>query len=115
MAILKKGSRPLCIDGVYYRWRIRKYPTYAQGNEWSGINVAVEQENVQSGTVLVIELQDRHPSSWLTQSPPAKVTPSDVERFIRTALELGWRPDLPGKTFIFQPTSTMSDGGVEQV
>lgn len=32
VAIPKKGSRLISVDGTAYRWRIRHKPTYSQGN-----------------------------------------------------------------------------------
>ena len=32
MAIPKKGSRLITVDGTGFRWRVRRKPTYCQGN-----------------------------------------------------------------------------------
>ena len=97
MALPKKGSRNIVIEGVGYRWRVRKKPSYSQGIEEKGLLLAVE-DATHAGSTLVVELPQTHPSSWITVEA-VPVTPSDVERLVRLALRLGWRPTQPGTTF----------------
>ncbi|XIE81532.1 hypothetical protein AB6O49_34030 [Streptomyces sp. SBR177] len=42
MALVRKGSRRITVDGVTYRWRLRGRPTYAQGMTWSPLTYAVD-------------------------------------------------------------------------
>ena len=35
MALVRKGSRQIVVDGTAYRWRLRGRPTYSQGLAWS--------------------------------------------------------------------------------
>ncbi|TMR88031.1 hypothetical protein EJK15_68485 [Nonomuraea basaltis] len=42
MAIPKKGSRHITVDGAVLRWRVRRKPTYCQGNGWGPMTFAVE-------------------------------------------------------------------------
>lgn len=100
MAIPKKGSRLIVVDGVQYRWRVRGRPTYQQaiGSRWY---LAVEQVEAKSGQVLVIRLPQDHPSGWMTKRENVvPVLPSDVEKYIRMGLQAGWHPDQPGKQFL---------------
>ncbi|MEV4833184.1 hypothetical protein AB0K05_01585 [Nonomuraea sp. NPDC049486] len=43
MAIPKKYARPVTVDGTAFRWRVRRKPTYCQGNGWGPMAFAVEQ------------------------------------------------------------------------
>jgi hypothetical protein len=94
MAIPKKGSRRIQVDGVGFRWRVRHKPTYAQSIYETGMSLAVQHEE-ESGAVLVVNLPQWHPQ----HSIGTPVTPGDVERHIREALAAGWKPTEPGKTF----------------
>ncbi len=97
MAILKKGSRLLTVDGVQYRWRVRNRPTYAQALDMTLI-LAVEQAD-SPGAKLVVGLPQAHPGNWMG-STAIGVLPSDVTGYIRSALASGWHPDAPGAAFI---------------
>ena len=93
----KKGSRPIAVDGVAYRWRLRRRPTYSQGLRWSPCTYAVEHAD-DPGSTLVVTTNQPHPSNWLGGTAKA-VLPSDVARSIRLALERGWVPTRPGSPF----------------
>jgi hypothetical protein len=97
MALGKKGSRRIVVDGVTYRWRLRGKPTYDQALCWSPCTYAVEHAG-QPGSTLVVTTNQPHPSNWVGQSSEA-VLPSDVARAIRLALERGWTPATSGSPF----------------
>ena len=98
MAILKKGSRFLQVDGITYRWRVRNRPTYCQANTWTPLVLAVERADSR-GAKLVVKMPQAHPGNWM-QAPIVAVVPSDVAGSIRSALAAGWCPDIPGKSFV---------------
>jgi hypothetical protein len=93
------------VNGIPYRWRVRKKPTYHQGLEWSGLLLAVEHAT-QPGNSLVVELLQPHPSSWML-SEATPVLPSDVARYIEAATQIGWQPTQPGKTFVLKASGTI--------
>ncbi|MFC7650030.1 hypothetical protein ACFQX6_64120 [Streptosporangium lutulentum] len=64
MAIPKKGSRLISVDGTAYRWRIRHKPTYCQGNGWGSLTYAVEPAG-RRGRVLLVELPCSRSDAWL--------------------------------------------------
>ncbi|MFF2568954.1 hypothetical protein [Streptomyces sp. NPDC058084] len=97
MALAKKGSRLITVDGTTYRWRLRGRPTYTQGLVHSPLTYAVERAN-DPGTTLVVTTDRAHPSNWLG-TPSAPVLPSQVADTIRTALIEGWTPESPGSPF----------------
>lgn len=97
MAIPKKGSRLIVVDGMAYRWRVRHKPTYSQANGWGGMAVAIERADAK-GAALLVQMPQMHPGNWMgAESKP--VLPSDVERFIRYALSSGWRSSEQGEAF----------------
>ncbi|MFI6690134.1 hypothetical protein [Streptomyces sp. NPDC050485] len=98
MALVKKGSRRIMVDGVTYRWMLRRRPTYSQALVWSSLTYAVEHADSPSGTILVISTNQPHPSNWLV-GPGSPVLPSDVADSIRTARANGWTPEKPGSPF----------------
>ncbi|MFF8266724.1 hypothetical protein ACF059_04960 [Streptomyces sp. NPDC016562] len=103
MALVKKGSRLITVDGTTYRWRLRGRPTYDRGLVQSPLAYAVEHAETP-GTTLVITTDQPHPSNWLgTHGSP--VLPGQVAAGIRTALTAGWTPTSPGSPFhLDQPT-----------
>ncbi|MEU9105545.1 hypothetical protein AB0D54_14420 [Streptomyces xanthophaeus] len=97
MALQRKGSRPITVDGVAYRWRLRGRPTYDQGLVRAPVTYAVERAAVP-GSTLVVTTSQPHPSNWLgVQAGP--VLPAQVADSIRSALGAGWQPASPGSPF----------------
>jgi hypothetical protein len=94
MALPKKGSRQITVDGLAFRWSVRPKPTYAQGAYAAPMAFAVEAAQ-RPGRALHVELARARPDNWLEQ-PTSPVTPSEVEKFIRRALATGWNPGEPG-------------------
>ncbi len=102
MAIPKKGSRKIVVDGECYRWLIRRKATYMQSVYGSGkINVAIEHEKCE-GSTLHVATTVPHPKDWNTLSPVA-ITPRDIEKWIRSGIKLGWAPKKKGPTFKVEP------------
>jgi hypothetical protein len=107
MAILKKGSRRIVVDGRSFRWRVRHRPTYDQALCASRLILAAEAAN-GLGSKLVVVLPQVHPSSWMGY-PSQPVLPSQVAHYIRQAVGGGWKPTQSGKPFLLdasEPTST---------
>ncbi|GHH37432.1 hypothetical protein [Lentzea cavernae] len=98
MALARKRSRRIIVDGTVYRWRVRHKPTYCQGLAWTPLSYAVEHFD-SAGTVLVVKTSQPHPSNWIN-APTAPVRPADVANSIRTALAAGWSSSCPGKPFV---------------
>ncbi|MEU3601014.1 hypothetical protein ABZ714_20170 [Streptomyces sp. NPDC006798] len=97
VALVRKGSRHIVVDGVTYRWRLRGRPTYDQGMAWSPCTFAVEHAD-SPGTTLVVTTDQPHPSNWLGRDA-RPVLPSDVAEAIGLALRTGWIPTNPGRPF----------------
>ncbi|WP_031079061.1 hypothetical protein [Streptomyces sp. NRRL S-118] len=97
MALVKKGSRLITVDGTTYRWRLRGRPTYDQGLVRSPLTYAVEHAET-SGTTLVITTSRPHPSNWCG-AVGNPVLPAHVADSIRAALTEGWTPKSPGSPF----------------
>ncbi|MBW4602713.1 MAG: hypothetical protein KME29_24885 [Calothrix sp. FI2-JRJ7] len=98
MAIPKKGSRLIVVDGEGYRWRVRKKPTHAQG-DYPGVHLTVGVEHAENrGANLVVVMPQGHPSSFWTQVI-VPVYPADVKCAIERAISAGWQPQKPGKPF----------------
>lgn len=97
MALVRKGSRRIVVDGTAYRWRLRGRPTYSQRLAWSPCTYAAEHADTP-GMTLVVTTDQLHPSSWMGREAEP-VRPSDVASAVRLALREGWRPTLPGPAF----------------
>jgi hypothetical protein len=91
MAIPRKGSRLITVDGTVYRWAVRAKPTYCQGLDWGPLTFAVEHAEAP-GQVLSVETRSPRPDNWLNL-PGRPVTPLTVEQSIRAALAVGWKPN----------------------
>lgn len=97
MAIPKKGSRLIVVEGMPYRWRVRRKPTCSLADAWVGMAVAIERADTK-GAALLVRMPQAHPGNWMSaESEP--VLPSDVERFIRYALSSGRRSSEQGEAF----------------
>ncbi|MFC8999687.1 hypothetical protein ACFT7U_28750 [Streptomyces rochei] len=94
MAIGRKGSRCIVVDGTTYRWRLRRRPTYSQGLCWLPSTYAVEHAETP-GTTLVVTTNQPHASNWVGKSG-APVLPADVAVAVASALRQGWSPTRPG-------------------
>jgi hypothetical protein len=97
VAIPKKGSRLSMVEGQVFRWTVRPKPTYSEGAFASPMAFAVEAAE-GPGRVLHVALDRPRPDNWLLQGT-SPVTPSEVERGIRHALQSGWIPTEPGPPF----------------
>ncbi|MEU8710988.1 hypothetical protein [Streptomyces sp. NPDC048663] len=97
MALVRKGSRRIVVDGTVYRWRLRGRPTYPQGLAWSPCTFAVEHADTP-GTTLVVTTDQPHPSNWIDREAEP-VLPSDVAHAIERALRGGWTPTASGGPF----------------
>ncbi|RAO11831.1 hypothetical protein [Micromonospora noduli] len=97
MALTKKGSRLITVDGIVYRWRVRGKPTYAQALCERPLTLAIEQADC-TGSVLLVSMPQDHPSNWIG-GPPVPVLPSTVAAVVRKALAEGWRPSQPAAAF----------------
>ena len=98
MATRKAGSRKLVVDGVTYRWRIRRRATSLQSDYGHGtLHVAVELAE-QPGAILVLYTDRPHPADWGTKEV-APIRPLDVANWVREAMAAGWSPSQPGPQF----------------
>ncbi|MFG2072280.1 hypothetical protein SAMN05421874_101344 [Nonomuraea maritima] len=97
MAIPKKGSRLITVDDTVFRWRVRRKPTYCQGNSWGPMTFAVELADA-SGRVLLVSLPCSRPDAWWGERTMA-VRPALVTATIRMALNHGWYPQQAGNAF----------------
>jgi hypothetical protein len=103
MALPKKGSRKIIVDGLTYRWYICRKPSYGQaflGVE--SMTVAIQRDTEEPVTNLWIHLHRSRPDAWFSDRTP--ITPKNIAQYIRTALEKGWQADRAGKPFILKET-----------
>ncbi|MEU9013355.1 hypothetical protein AB0D12_27065 [Streptomyces sp. NPDC048479] len=100
MTLNKTGSRRIAVDGITYRWRIRRKPSYMQGLCWTPLVYAVElASSDRPGATLVITTGQAHPGNWLgIEAEP--VRPAHVAASIKEALAQGWRPAETGSPFL---------------
>ncbi|WKX20467.1 MULTISPECIES: hypothetical protein [unclassified Streptomyces] len=108
MALVRKGSRRIVVDGAAYRWRLRGRPTYFQGMAWSPCTYAVEHADTP-GVVLVVTTNQPHMSNWLGREAEP-VLPSGVAAAIRLALREGWTPTTLGSAFHLDESAGFAPG-----
>lgn len=94
MSVPTKGSRPIEVDGVRYRWLVRRRPTAEQRSGRTPLLLAVARED-GGGASLVVRLCHLHPSNEVRRYGEA-VTPRVVAAWIRAGLRHGWQPERPG-------------------
>jgi len=100
MALTGKGSRLITVDGVLYRWLMRRTPPYHQQCLGDPLTFAVELPGAR-GNVLAVTVPDagRPDRLVLAAKPSLIVRPALVAAVIRTALGRGWQPAAPGPQF----------------
>lgn len=81
MAIGRKGSRRIVVDGTTYRWRLRRRPTYDQALCDRPCTYAVQHAD-NPGTILVVITNQPHASNWFErraqQCCPVMSTPPSL-------------------------------------
>jgi len=96
MAIPKKGSRAITVDGVLYRWRVRHKPTHSQGDLGTPATFSVELHD-NPGQTLHVETDLPHMVYY--RASTYAITPSIARKAIEQALVKGWKPEKQGPTF----------------
>ncbi|GAA0677110.1 hypothetical protein GCM10010193_32950 [Kitasatospora atroaurantiaca] len=86
MALRKKGTRLITVDGMAYRWRVSGGAGCCTGCASGRFEFVVEQAD-QKGAVLMAA----------TSAFP--VVPSIVGAGVRAALDQGWQPARRGSAF----------------
>lgn len=99
MAIPRKGSRIITVDGTTYRWYLRRRPTHSQYEQIGDNSLTFSVEHAEAkGCVLVAGLPQMHPAVR-PNTPAISVVPSQVAEAIKQALSQGWKPVEPGSPF----------------
>jgi hypothetical protein len=111
VAVRKKGSRRIVVDGVVYLWRFPRRPTQSQEDGWPGVAVTVNREDCPRASLFLAFPQRFHLSGPVGQDPPRPVLPSDVAAGIRAGLAAGWVADQPGKQFVFRVAEAEAEPG----
>ncbi|MET8576875.1 hypothetical protein [Streptomyces sp. NPDC005012] len=113
MALNRKGSRRITVDGTEYRWRVRRQASCGQGCcGGSPMTYAVEAAGTDRsrGTVLLVTTGHLRPDNVL--APEAvPVLPAQVAAAVRTAREQGWEPEGPGSAFRLTRPGGRGPGG----
>ncbi|MEV6929957.1 hypothetical protein AB0M46_36490 [Dactylosporangium sp. NPDC051485] len=107
VTLARKGSRRIIVNGVDFRWTVRRRPTYCQANGWSPLKFVVERAEEPQGALLVVSLPCAHPGNWIGLQSRS-VRPAMVAAGIRQALTGGWQPSRPGPVFALTLSDTIS-------
>jgi hypothetical protein len=111
MALPRKGSRKIIVDGLPYRWYIRPRPTNTS-QDYGDVNItiAIEREDVSQRTRLIVDVPLVRPDGFSTKGKSrGYVTPADVAKIIQSALADGWLADQQGSPW----TYTMKNVGTK--
>jgi hypothetical protein len=107
MAMPKKGSRRIVVDGQPYRWRVPRAGTYPQLAY--GTALALSVEHAGGGAVLMVVCAGARHGNW-ANAPGTTVTPGRIAGLIRRALVVGWVPTAPGPAFYMGEGDPMDEG-----
>ena len=102
MALPRKGSRKIVVDGLAYRWYIRPRPTHSDWEriESPRLTVAIERDDTPHKTRLILLIPVARPDSG--EKPAGVVLPADMAFYIREALQNGWLADQAGSPWTFE-------------
>ncbi len=99
MALRKRGSRRITVEGIQFFWQIR-WRKIDQQQEKLTLVLAAQQK---PSTTLFVYLEQEYYDVWLDLKKDCKehhiVLPKEVETWIRKALASGWQPLEAGKPF----------------
>lgn len=96
MAMSKKYSRRITVDGVVYRWLITPRPTVMEF-DYAGAMIAMVQLAEEPAALLFVNCGLR--AGNILSVPGAVVTPRRIANSIRAALAAGWKPKEVGAKF----------------
>ena len=97
MAIPRKGSRRIVVDGTQYLWRIRRKATPNQIDYGYGsLHVSIAAAHGKGATLAIVT--DRPHPGDIFPRPVAPVTPADIRDWIGLGLASGWLPEQKGPT-----------------
>jgi hypothetical protein len=105
---MRTESSILTVAGATYAWSVFREPQWCTTDGWKGLALEVTAVD-KIGRQLIIELpleKKSHRTTPHRQRP--NVTRSEIERYIREAIEAGWEPDSRGKPFVFELAATSS-------
>lgn len=93
MALPKKKSRVISIDGEKYRWLVGPN---------DGFNVFVAQKEGIEGRIIEVQFDTEINAYWVEFPNVGNlnlkiIKPKDSEAIIRQALQSGWNPEEKGK------------------
>lgn len=98
MAITKKGSRNITVNGEAYRWKVQR--KYKSADDMLEVFI----ERAENGkTVLCIRTGFLRPDgafSKIGDIHQGVVTPKNIASYIEQALATGWQPESNGSMFI---------------
>lgn len=90
MAIPRKGSRTIEVDGVSYRWKVT-------GNDMV-IDVLIEEDNREGQKLRAMFDYHNETSEGKMKKQERLVTPGVIKALIVFGLNNGWAPDMKGRT-----------------
>ncbi|WP_063791945.1 hypothetical protein [Nonomuraea pusilla] len=102
VAMPKKGSRLITVDGGVFRWRVGHRPARGGDSGPGPLTFAVERAEDPAG-VLVVSLPCARPDNWAGERTIV-IRPVLVAGCVRRALEEGWDPGRPGSAFTLTVT-----------
>ena len=97
MALARKGSRRIVVDGAVYRWRIRQKPAQVEGAGPAPVSYAVEREDAPAA-VLVVKAPCPPPAGRMGWAA-LTAQEAQIADAVRTALDSGWAPLRQGTPF----------------
>src|SRR5215212_8532742 len=106
MAIPRKHSRPIVVDGQKYRWIVKRKSDY-NFEPQKGMVFTVQEED-GAGALLIVELARPQLDYWLHHQQSAPITPNEIASWIRQAIAQGWQPKAKGKPFRLKESSAAS-------
>ena len=94
---IKRGFRPIVVNGIHYRWRA------CNANRTADIEVHCELESSARGQRLCVYLAEPIPAEAVPFAGQylhgTVVTPVAIAKLICDALSLGWQPLAAGEDF----------------
>ena len=88
MALPKKNTRTIDIDGKVYRYLIKA----VSNKDEKEITIMIQEDCDKPGNLLQMQLSNY-----------AACTPKDIRNIVEQSIRAGWEPDIKGVPFIMDP------------
>ena len=96
-----RASGRVSVDGEDFDWSVSREPQYSSVDGWLGLTLSIRAVEGDRELLLQYPNAGGAPGNVPASLRP-RISPLDVERGIRDAMEAGWNPASRGKSYRYE-------------